>query len=278
MKENYFEKQAFESITWDRLDKRTEKFNKENPPINPEDFIDIYGKEVVQKDLKYIQELKNKFEADSTPEKAEVKKHADVLEAVIADQTELNDWMGPDASTIVASEKDDMGNGVDIIVEFLRDNGVSHLALAIDVTHGQDVKNKMERIKKEIKSGKLTEVKYFKSENSGFKGKLEHIPRVIIGADKNTILELGELWLERNNEALAKHKIQFQILEEIKIQLEAFRDYATEQKQHEIANKYAKSLRIIGGIISKKSGNYISEDELRQDKVFSAICDEVKIF
>jgi len=276
--ENFAEKQIFESITWDKLYERTEKFNKENPPINPEDFIDIYGEDVVRNDLKYVQDLKDKFEADSTPEKAEIKKHANILEAIIADQTELNDWMGPDASTIIASEKDDIGNRVDAIVEFLKGNGVSHLALAIDVTHGQDVKDKMGSIKKEIEGGELTEVKYFKSEHSGFKGKLEHIPRVIIGADKNTILELGELWLEKNNKALAKHKIQFQILEEIKIQLEAFMEYATEQKQYDVADKYAKSLRIIGDIISEKSGNYVSENELRQDKVFSAICDEMKTF
>ena len=100
---------------------------------------------------------------------------------------------------------------------------------------------KIERIKKEILGGKLTTIKYFYSEDSNIRGQLMKVPRVLIGADIATVKELAALWLKTKKpkdnlearqglQALASHRIQFQILEEIKAQLEYFIEFAQENK------------------------------------------------
>mgnify|MGYP001569067552 CR=1 FL=1 len=43
---------------------------------------------------------------------------ATIMEAIIHEQIELNDWLGPDAETITPSQYDVIANGVDSIIRF----------------------------------------------------------------------------------------------------------------------------------------------------------------
>ncbi len=82
------------------------------------------------------------------------------------------------------------------------------------------LKKKFNCIKKEIEEGKLARIKYFVSEHMNIRGELKKVPRLVIGADRETVKELGELWINRDNKALEKHPIQFTLLKEILLQCE----------------------------------------------------------
>jgi hypothetical protein len=68
---------------------------------------------------------------------------------------------------MATSKFDDIVNGVDGVIEFLdneEESSQEHIALSFDVVFSSDeqrVIHKLNRTKKEIENGKLTEVKYF---------------------------------------------------------------------------------------------------------------------
>lgn len=270
------ESRVFESLTIDQAYARAEQTLAKDA-IKPEQFADLYSDENVAQDKAYVDEMERKFEETNEPEQKEVQKLATILEAIIHEHAELSDWLGPDAHTIKPSRYDDIKNGVDSVVEFQEsESSASHLALAIDATFSPDVQKKFERIKNEIDRGELARVKYFASEHLGVRGELAKIPRVVIGADAKTVRELAELWLERDNRALARHPVQFQIIEEIVAQLDAFHDYATQKKQFEIAAVYDKTRKILAAIDSQKRTSL--KDTGERDSVFYAIQESARNF
>jgi len=266
---------AIESVDIDKAHEKALKFfDEDSPRVNPrdEEFVDYYGKDVVEKDLKYVEEMEEKFSGEAY-EKKEVNKLATIFEAVVADQIYFSEWLGSGADTVIPSRYDDIKNGVDVIVEGDDEDEKHHLALAIDVTFGLDVDDKFDKIKREIENDKLTEVKYF---SHGPEIGLKNIPRVVIGADVSTVKELSELWISNDKRALGEHRIQVQILEEIAVQLKTFKKYAESVDRVEVADKYGKTLEIINCIISEKIN--ISGEGIENDKVYNAINDNVKTF
>lgn len=260
--------------------------------IKIKDFSDLYG-EGVAKDLQEVGRLKAAFEAenkDKGPEFLDCMKRAKFFEALLAERVELDNWLGENAQTIVASEYDDIKNGVDLAIEFSTEGGFKHLALSVDVTTSrQVVAQKIERIKEEIVGGKLTTIKYFYSEDSNIRGQLMRVPRVLIGADIATAKELATLWLKTKRpnddrearqslQALALHRIQFQILEEIKTQLEYFVEFARENKKEGLISEYRKALAVISEILEQKLAEIKLSEEERQrvqnDPVYKAIAIE----
>lgn len=273
------ERQLFESIDrnlgLEKLYRRTEEFLEENPPIDPDTFRDLYGDANVDKDIAYVRRMEEKFEKDDTPEERERKKLATAFEAIIAAQIGLSNWMGPEADTITPSRFDDIANGVDVITELKGpEQSASHLALAVDVTFGRDVSAKIERILGEIRSGQLTRIKYFESEFLNFRGEKSSIPRVVIGADREAIEELGKLWVARDHEALARHEMQTVLLEEIVAQLGSFARYAAKRRRPEVAATYERTSDTIQSIIRQKER--IPLDRLADDGVMRAIKREVE--
>lgn len=246
------------------------------PPINPSSFTN-YSKKMVESDLAYVNEMEAKFvkEREMNNETRENVEWATIFEAVLRDQIDMNDWFGGEAQIITPSRYDDIKNGVDAIVEFTGDDrSASHLALAIDVTFSHNLADKINRIKSDIENGHLTQIKYFFSESMNIKGQLDDVPHIVVGADKNMIMELGGLWRSKKQKELACHKAQFQILEETRIQLQAFGEYANKKNQSKIANEYAKSLAIINKIIEGKHGTF-SQKDFKEDRVFSAILENI---
>ncbi len=275
----------------EKLYERAQGVFRVNPPINPEKFRNVSGYENVEidHDVKYVRDMEQKFDREDTPEQKEQKRFAKILEAMLNELIELYDWMGPDATTITTSDFDDIGNGVDMVAEFpdkeeksrlvgdpteRREKSASHLALAVDVTFASEIGKKIERIQREIERGELASVKYFESEFLGEKGRLPTIPRVIIGADVDTIKNLGALWLAEDKKALAVHEIQKVILEEVRMQLEVFAEYARIKNQEKVAETYKATLEVIQDILEDKKD--ISIDALLHDKVFDAIKREVR--
>lgn len=246
--------------------------------VDPHDFVQLYGEENVTRDLAYAEKREQEFTHDAN------KKYAEVLEAILYDQIELSDWFGPKARTIKTSFFDDIVNGSDLILELEElDQTLSHLSLSIDVTFGTTTEDKkFSAIKEKIDAGKLGEVKYFQSEKTGKPEKLNKVPQVVIGVEKDSVIQLAGLWMGEHGRSkegktkLAIHPVQRLILEEILLQLKTFKHYAEITKKDSLALIYQKNIAVLEDIIRKKPP--IDMGEFRNDKVFSAIKNSLSIF
>ncbi|MEN9557882.1 MAG: hypothetical protein RL141_251 [Candidatus Parcubacteria bacterium] len=229
-----------------RAHEKAQKMFEEDGAINPETF-QHFDKQMIKKDLAEVRRLEELFLAESTPETRNALKRATVLEAMIHEQVELNEWLGPDITTRHASRYDDVINGVDSIAELPQPSGPSYLALNMDVTSGPPTK-KLQRIRDEINNGTLGSVKYFESTDGAFQGSLSLVPRVVIGVDTRNIERLAELWVNGKQKELANDPIQIQILDEVYMQLKAFRAYAETQGATGSVAAYDRVISIVSGI------------------------------
>ena len=237
-----------------------------------EDFSELYGEENVAKDRKKVRDIKSRFEEDKN------KIPATVLEAIVMEQSELSEWFGPHASTLRTTEFDDFVNGVDLVVEFNEpERSSSHLALGVDVTFGAStIQKKFRRIKDEIDAGQLASVKYFRSQNSRFQGRLSQIPRIVIGIEKENLQNLAALWVQGKKKELGIHPVQRLILVEARRQLETFAKYAADKGKKELAAPYAYALALVDEILKQKSA--IQLGELEDDRVFQEIMESARSF
>lgn len=236
--------------------------------IDPRDFIDLYGRENVDQDLRRIELLKGRFEEDET------KKAAEVLEAIIYEQCELSNWLGNNAETIKTSEFDDIENGVDLVVEFMEQIQTSHLALGVDVTFGtKNIEKKFNKIKAQIQQDQLTTVKYFQSND--FKGSLRNVPRVIIGVELDTVNQLAGLWLQNQKQKLAEHPVRLLFLTQIQKQLEIFLEYAQKNNAQNAIRSYTRALETVRTIrAEQKVGNPSDETA---DRVHAEISNQLEL-
>jgi len=241
-------------------------------PIDMQDFSDLYKD--VDSDLAYVAEMERIF-AMSYKDLSDVERiiheMAKAFEMIVSQQIESSNWLGETAMTVQASKYDDFRNGVDTIVKLDNKEASTHLALAIDVTASTGLQKKFDRIKSEIDNGVLTRVKYFVSESMDVRGEKKNVPRVVIGADREKIIDLIDKWVKKDNKALAQHVIQAVVLEEIITQLEAFAKYAELVEQTNAAEAYKKALAILTGIRKEKGLSPELLAEAHDDLVFEAI-------
>ncbi len=282
-----FSKEEQAALEFDQTLLEFERKLGEAERIDPHGFIELYGEANVEIDLRYVKEMKERFAANDTTQEKNLKRISDVFERIIMEQIELHDWFGPNTMTVAASEYDDIKNGVDIIVEITEEDSraSSHLGLGIDITYNTNLEKKFLRIKNEIKSGKLTEVKYFQSADGSFTGRLNRIPRVVIGVQKETIAELMKLTLNKKKKELAQHVIQYVILSEIYTQLIFFAKFARDENvEGGVVQRLLQILDLIGDIMSKKEdelGGILDPESSKfvdytQDRVYREIMDQVK--
>ncbi|MEK7180717.1 MAG: hypothetical protein AAB738_00050 [Patescibacteria group bacterium] len=259
------ERRILENLAIEQAYKKADKVLTRDA-IHPDEFEDLYGAQNISQDNDYVAKMKAKFKEQEGAEEATAKKLATILEAIIFENAELSEWFGPNASTIKTSEFDDIKNGVDSVVEFEESKtSASHLALAMDATFSSETGGKFHRIKEEIESGELTKVKYFQSDHMSIRGELSKIPRVVVGVNAETVKALSETWLE-NPSSLKDHPIQFQILEEILMQLRVFKDYAKKIKKTDIGATYEKVIGIVEEILEEKKK--LIKDTGERDSVF----------
>src|SRR4030042_2163395 len=182
--------------------------------VNEKDFKDKYG-ESVEKDLEYVEEKEKKFMTSDKARDRKLEKFAIILEAIIYEQIEENYWLGEDAYTVKTARYDDIYNRVDEWVEFrLKDiSKTSHLALGFDVTFGSRLDDKIKKIKDDIAEGKLSTIKYFKSDSLKFKGEKRNIPKVVIGADIRMLEEVADSWMKGENKKLVNTPLKYLIME-----------------------------------------------------------------
>lgn len=248
--------------------------------IDPE-VLEGCDKEMVARDMQYVRDRQARFKIESRPKAEEDKKMATILEAIVHEQVELNDWLGPNAETISASHFDDIANGVDTIVQFQREGEHdAHLGLAIDVTFSTDIRDKFNRIMEDIERGRLTEIKYFASPNPEkpdeyvYNGGLK-VPRVVIGIERQTVEKLADLWMKKNKKELGTHVVQRVIAKEILDQLALFEQYARSRNNPKsIAETYKRVREMLERSLNEREdGGFETENvgSLKNDRVFAVI-------
>lgn len=285
--ESSVEKEVEKNLRIERaLEKRDKVYKAGGGAIQEREFEDLYSQERVEEDLEYVERMERKFEENATPEQKESNKLATIFEAMIYDQSERSNWLGNNAMTIKTSRYDDIKNGIDLIVEVpdKEKPTASHLALAVDVTFSDDLRDKMRKIKREIDSNKLATVKYFKSDFLDFRGEKSNIPKVVVGADYKTLENVIDLWKSEENEEyrkeyrklLERHHIQFIILDEIMLQLHNYKEYARKRNKKSAFESYDKVIETVQDINGEKQElreEILADDnsKIENDKVFSAI-------
>jgi hypothetical protein len=284
-KENYmrnsFEEGVLESADIDRVHEKAARAI-EGKRLNEKDFIEPYGEGNVQADLARVIRMEGQFAQDETPSSRELKKIAEIFEGVILGPGERNDWFGDKAYLVKTSRYDDYVNGVDAVIEFRSEEpkAASFLGLAADVTFSSDPSGKIQRLLQQVEHGELAKVKYFHSDYVNIHGQLGKLPEVIIGAERKTVLELGELWLAGKQDVLAQHKIQIMILTQMREQLETFALYAEQinlPEQIEASKIYRERLALVGNLLAEKAELVKKvQFELDNDSVHSSIMSFLK--
>ena len=245
--------------------------------IDPEKFRDLYGKEAVDADRAYIEEMERTFAAEGEP--SEAQKLGTIFEALLHNQITYGGWFGKESSAQKTSRYDDVKNGIDEVVEIeVHEAATSYLGLALDATLG-GTDEKFKRIKREIDERKLGTVKYFRSKRGEFRGELSHVPRVVVAADAKTVIELATLWLEKKSKELREHPFQHQVLEEIELQLAHFEAYARERGEEEssTADTFARSRAVIESIHALKKEEF-RDDPKKRDGGLRKVRGHLSIF
>ncbi len=224
--------------------------------LREHDFINHpYSNMDVECDLEYVAKQKALHKQRETPQSRELKRIADIFEALVLWNSEQADWLGSKATTIKTSEYDDYKNGVDMVVEFQEERSASYLGLAADVTFSSDrsvIAKKFSILRDQIKRGTLAQVKYFHSDHTHFDGQLSKLPEVVIGVSKSMVLELARLWADGKNSTLANHRVGVLILKQMEMQLFVFAKYAQSIGQTEVARIYFDRLKLIQEILKEK--------------------------
>jgi hypothetical protein len=266
-----FERHSDESLDIDLIHKKAESIIS-NKRISEKDFIEPYGESNVMADLARVTEIESKFVAKETD------KISDIFEALVVWNGEQSNWLGENAVTIQTSRYDDVINGVDAVIEFQgrEPRTASYLGLAADVTFSMSAVDKFDKLRGQIENGELSKVKYFHSSHMSLHGQLSNLPEVVIGVEGRMVLELGELWLERQHGVLAEHKVQIMLLKQIREQLITFAMYAESLGKDDIANIYKERLLIIEDILNKKADLVKRFEFEMDDSVHNSIMNYMK--
>lgn len=215
----------------------------EKKRINIDEFASLYGSGTIAEDKKKLAErelqINDFFRDDPDHRQEHTLELATVFHAITVNNVS---WFGmPTNTTVHATTRfDDVFHGVDAVVEKNSPEGLTHLGLAVDVTFGHSAKKKVEHIKNHINHQSLTRVKYFKSEEKGFRGEISELPSVVVGVSGDTVKELANLFARKEDTALELHQVQFQILDQILLQCDYFASYADAKGSPHLADKYKK--------------------------------------
>lgn len=215
--------------------------------IQHKDFVDLYGREAVQSDIDWVKKQRLEHQQKNSPNEIWHKKIADVLEAILHQQIEANNYFGENVWTIKTCAYDDFRNHIDSILEIRHPDQktANYSGVALDVTsasHPDRLVKKINRILDKIKRGELAKIKYFQSDFLNIRGEKSNVPLFVIGCDLKHTEELARLWYNDKQHALAEHPIQVLLLKQIIQQAQLYRDYAKKVKQPEIADIYQQIL------------------------------------
>ena len=204
----------------------------EKMSIDPDDFADLYDKDVIAKDKEYVERLKQDFQKTALEPmpgaagltRGDVKKLSEISEFQVFRGINLGDWFNY-CKIIKTSEFDDYAKGFDGALEFVHPKMSGHLGIGIDVSFSHKKKKKFQRAKDEIdnfdgKENVMGTIRYFKSPRSGITGRLTNLPRVVTAMDIGVIEDMVKL------KKLDDHIFRYAMIREVEEQLEVMSEYA----------------------------------------------------
>ncbi|OGL99821.1 hypothetical protein A2318_03050 [Candidatus Uhrbacteria bacterium RIFOXYB2_FULL_45_11] len=214
----------------------------ETDVIDPKDFEDIVDPNIMRAHAQEVAYLRGIFDRQKEhPETAEVHMLGKILEAIVIEQIELNEWLGANVNTQQTCEFDDYCNGIDFVTEFNQDGATRHVGFAIDATHGkqQAIQLKLEKIRSQLNRGELGEVFYFQTIDKSTQGRKRFIPKIVLALEKQHVIDIARLWVRGEQKALAEHPIKQILVREIIDQLAGQLEYAhaLEQRGNTKASK-----------------------------------------
>ena len=110
---------------------------------------------------------------------------------------------------------------------------------------------------------------------------MSHIPKVVVGLTEKTVKELGCLMVTARTKEISEHPAQFQVLEEIAMQLKIFAEYARSQPNDMYYEKSDKDIRaemvkiyeeahdLISGILEQRRA--VVKDTGKRDEMYDII-------
>ena len=167
--------------------------------IDPRQFINLYGRDAVIADLRWVKSRQAYFRTHDSETETWHKQVADILEAILHEQIEQNDYFGENVWTIKTCDYDDYRNHIDSLLEIRHPEPrfANYSGLALDVTSASRLEalaKKIERIFNHIKRGQLAKIKYFQSDFLNIRGEKSNIPLFVVGCDVHHTEELAKLW------------------------------------------------------------------------------------
>ena len=263
--------------------------------IKMSDFADDVNYNKFKKDNEYVKERKAGFANERTRETVEPEILGRILETIIAEQ--IKNLLGKNSIVQKTTDLDDIANGVDLIAEVKEELGTNHMGLSIDATHGKygTVSKKLSAIKDKILKGELSTIEYFSSSDKTFQGRLRKVPSVVVGLDKDKLLDLIDVWVNGSADDMKNHYFNSQLVDEMLIQLKAFQKYAIglQNKQNKdddidyelIVDIFGRQIAMLNKIKSQKNNKSPEEQEkelnadfehYKDDRTYNAIVELTK--
>ncbi|MFA7285384.1 MAG: hypothetical protein WC011_00850 [Candidatus Paceibacterota bacterium] len=255
------------------------------------DFVDIYPESEILADLEEMRKIEENFHNNEEQKyKTEL---SSLLEAVLADQIESNNWLGENTEVVPASRYDDIKYGVDIVSIYREEDSEEYLGLGVDVAFANDKRNiisKLDGIKLLLKNGLIPKLKYFEDPSTGEHKELL-VPKVVVGTRQSSAEKLLKTWGGESadrNKKLANDPMQSKIILESMYQINYFRNYLNElikdeknlnkkNKYQSIQDAYEKMYVIFSNIYQEKEEIIKSHiNEISDDIVYETILEYTK--
>lgn len=248
--------------------------------ISMVEFARQRGAQRIERHRAYVAKRTAQFEAEDTPQEKQDRKLAEVLEAILLEQTELADWLGSNTNTLKTSKYDDIANGVDLVFEYSDAERASHSAAAIDATYSVlGVSKKMREVRTRIAHRNLAPIEYFKSEALKIQGSIDQVPKLILGMERERALELAGRWVQMKDGRLSKKSfaedpVRLLLLQQIEMQVEAFRAYAAEVGNDDAAIAYSRIRALVSNAKENIPAEALQMRHYEKDAIARAIAQE----
>lgn len=244
--------------------------------MNPDNFTDTYDPDLLKRCADYVErresEIAQQGMEDSNLIRAEV--FGKTLEGILHDVIQQGAF-GESVRSVATSKYDDFHAGIDEILERRTEDGTTQIGCALDFTFGKPDK-KIGEIIADIENGKQREVLFYESPFGNppeIHGRLQGIPRMIVGLDANHIVQISEQW-QNDLENAKSSQLFLLILRQITLQADVFSEIARSNNQPEIRAKYEQVRDSISKLYTElrleRQINFL-DDSVTNDLVFKGI-------
>lgn len=247
---------------FEKMNQIFQKLGKKDYQMEMDEFIGKnpkFTKEKIESDKLKLANVEKKFDEKETRESV-------VLEKILIEQIELADWLGPNSQTFETTKYDDVFNHTDFVLNIRYKNKNHYFAIDATVSESDQIYlKKYNKIYNELKQKKGTKIEYYMSESGVAKG-LDNIPSIVIGMDKGSLRDLGEIvhdklfqkgdLRKKANDELAHSSIQITIIKDMVHQLSDQLEFLnkTGAQSSDIANNIKDNLNALRFVLGNKKG------------------------